>query len=123
MIASFIMASLDGYFEGGKPWDIDWHQVDEEFNEFAIEQLAEFDCLVFGRATYEGMARYWPSDEALRTDPMIASRMNDAPKVVVSASLEKPEPAWNNSTLVKHPRELKETGQRFLVLGSSVLTT
>src|SRR5207248_8457977 len=45
------------------------------------------------------------------------------PKVVVSASLEKPEPAWNNTTLVKDPRELKGTGQRFLVLGSSVLTT
>src|SRR6266508_3200712 len=39
MIASFIMASLDGYFEGEKPWDLDWHRTDEEFNDFAAEQL------------------------------------------------------------------------------------
>src|SRR5256885_14857124 len=117
------MVSLDGYFEGDKPWDIDWHQVDEEFNEFAIEQLDEFDCLVFGRATYEGMAQYWPSEEALRTDPEVASRMNDTPKIVVSGSLEKPEPAWNNTTLVEAPRDLIRTGQKLLVLGSSVLTT
>ena len=58
MIASFIMISLDGFFEGDKPWEIDWHQTDDEFNEFAVEQLAEFDTLVFGRATYEGMAQY-----------------------------------------------------------------
>ncbi len=84
MIASFIMVSLDGYFEGDKPWDIDWHQVDDEFNEFAIEQLDEFDCLVFGRSTYEGMAQYWPGEEAIRTDREVASRMNRAPKIVLS---------------------------------------
>ena len=87
MIASFIMVSLDGFFEGGKPWEIDWHQTDEEFNEFAIEQLGEFDTLVFGRATYEGMAQYWPSEKAISSDPEIASRMNEAPKVVVSRSI------------------------------------
>lgn len=123
MIASFIMVSLDGFFEGGKPWEIDWHQTDDEFNEFAIEQLAEFDTLVFGRATYEGMAQYWPGEEAIRTDPEVASRMNNAPKIVVSRGLQKPEPAWHNTRLVKDPRELGETGKNLLVLGSSVLTT
>ena len=112
MIASFIMVSLDGYFEGDKPWDIDWHQVDDEFNEFAIKQLDEFDCLVFGRSTYEGMAQYWPGEEAIRNDREVASRMN-----------QKPEPAWNNSTVVKEASELREKGQNLLVLGSSVLTT
>jgi len=123
MIASFIMVSLDGYFEGDKPWDIDWHQVDEEFNEFAIEQLGEFDTLVFGRATYEGMAQYWPSEEAISSDPEIASRMNEAPKVVVSRSLAKPEPAWHNTRVVKEAKQLRELSKNQLVLGSSVLTT
>lgn len=123
MIASFIMVSLDGFFEGDKPWEIDWHQTDGEFNEFAVEQLGKFDTLVFGRATYEGMAQYWSSEEAIRTDPEVASRMNDADKIVVSRSLEKPEPAWHNARLVKDPRQLRGIGKDLLVLGSAVLTT
>ena len=101
MIASFIMVSLDGFFEGDKPWDIDWHRTDEEFNEFAAEQLAAFDGLVFGRATYEGMAQYWSSEEAIRTDPEVASRMNAAAKIVVSRSLAEPEPEWHNTRVLK----------------------
>ena len=67
------MVSLDGYFEGDKPWDIDWHQVDDEFNEFAIKQLDEFDCLVFGRSTYEGMAQYWQRSARRRSGPIARS--------------------------------------------------
>jgi dihydrofolate reductase len=58
MIAAFIMTSVDGFFEGDHPWDIDWHTVDEEFNDFAAGQLDEFDTLVFGRSTYVGMAAW-----------------------------------------------------------------
>ncbi len=122
MIASFIMVSLDGYFDGDKACDLDWHHTDEEFNDFAAEQLDQFDTLVFGRSTYEGMAQYWPSDEAVRTDPDVAARMNDARKIVVSRTLDKPEPAWSNTTLVRDPRELR-SGKNLLVLGSAVLTT
>src|SRR5919109_3110994 len=122
MIASFIMTSLDGFFEGDKPWDIDWHHTDEEFNAFAVEQLDEFDTLVFGRATYEGMAQYWPSEGAIQDDAEVASRMNDRPKLVVSRTLEVPTPSWSNTRLVKDVHELPSEG-RLLVLGSAVLTT
>jgi dihydrofolate reductase len=122
MIASFIMVSLDGFFEGPKPWAIDWHRVDEEFNDFANAQLDEFDALVFGRATYEGMARYWPSDEAVKNDPDVASRMNRKRKVLVSRTLDAPQPAWDSTTLVKEARDLSSEEKR-LVLGSAVLTT
>jgi len=122
MIASFIMVSLDGFFEGDKPWAIDWHRTDEEFNDFAAEQLDEFDTLVFGRATYEGMAQYWPSDGAMKDDPEVARRMNDSPKIVVSRTLDRPEPAWSNTTLVKDAAELRSQ-KSLLVLGSAVLTT
>jgi len=121
MIASFIMVTLNGYFEGEKPWDLEWHRTDEEFNDFAADQLDEFDTLIFGRATYEGMAQYWPSEEAVRSDPQVASRMNEAQKVVVSRTLDAPEPAWRNTTLVKDARDLR-SDRRQLVLGSSVLT-
>jgi hypothetical protein len=40
-----------------------------------MQQLAEYDYPVFGRATYEGMAQYWPSDEALRSDGGTAEKM------------------------------------------------
>jgi dihydrofolate reductase len=121
MIASFIMVSLDGFFEGDKPWDLSFHRTDDEFNDFATEQLDEFDALVFGRATYEGMAQYWPSEDAVKTDPEVAGRMNGSPKIVVSRTLDRPEPAWSNTTLVKDAAELRSQ-RNLLVLGSSVLT-
>ena len=123
MIASFIMATLDGFFDGDQPWDLSWHRTDEEFNDFASKQLDEFDALVFGRATYEGMAQYWPSEDAMKTDPEVAGRMNHSPKIVVSRTLEKPEPAWSNTTLVKDAMGLRSEKRNLLVLGSAVLTT
>ena len=122
MIASFIMITLDGFFDGKTAWDIDWHNVDEEFNDFATQQLEEFDTLVFGRATYEGMAQYWPSEEAIRSDPQVSERMKEAAKIVVSRTLDSPQPAWNNTTVVHDPRTLP-SGGKLLVLGSAVLTT
>lgn len=126
-LASFLMVTLDGYFEGEKPWDIDWHNVDEEFNEFAIKQLDATDCLIFGRATYVGMAQYWPSEPAIKDDPIVAAKMNSAPKIVVSRTLEEPEPEWSNTRVVRDVQELaklkRKPGKEMLVLGSSVLTT
>ena len=51
----FMLTSLDGYYEG-PGHSIDWHNVDEEFNEFANAQLDSVDMLLFGRVTYEMMA-------------------------------------------------------------------
>src|SRR5215510_1158523 len=95
---SFNMVSLDGFFEGQNKWDLSWHNTDDEFNEFAVEQMEGIDMLIFGRVTYEGMASYWPSSEALTNDPIIASLMNTIPKIVFSKTLEKVE--WNNTRLV-----------------------
>lgn len=55
----FNMTTLNGFFEGPNQ-DISWHNVDEEFNEFAIDQLNEIGTLLFGRITYQGMESYWP---------------------------------------------------------------
>src|SRR5215475_12796140 len=93
---SFNMMTLDGFFEGATPWDISWHNVDDEFNEFAIEQMETIGTLLFGRVTYEGMANYWPSPEALTNDPVVAGLMNSIPKIVFSKTLDKVE--WNNTT-------------------------
>ena len=71
----FNMMTLDGFFEGPNH-DISWHNVDKEFNDFAIAQLSETGTLMFGRVTYELMASYWPAQEAIKDDPIVAGIMN-----------------------------------------------
>lgn len=126
-VVCFLMSSLDGYDEGTSPWSLDWHNVDEEFNEFAAQQLDASGELVFGRVTYAGMAGYWPSQGALRDDPEIAARMNGKPKIVFSQTLDELEPEWENTRLLRDVRELtrlkKQPGNDLLILGSAVLTT
>jgi dihydrofolate reductase len=61
---SCMVVTVDGYYEGPNQQFIDWPTVDEEFDEFSVEQLDEVDTLVFGRVTYEMMAAYWPTPAA-----------------------------------------------------------
>ncbi|MBI1743634.1 hypothetical protein HYR54_11315 [Candidatus Acetothermia bacterium] len=42
----FMLTTLDGFFAGPNG-ELDWHNVDEEFNEFAIDQLNSVDTLLF----------------------------------------------------------------------------
>ncbi len=97
----FNMISVDGFF-AGPHGELDWHIVDEEFSQFAEEQLNEVDTLLFGRVTYEGMLSYWTTPEAIADSPAIADKMNTLPKVVFSKTLDKVEwGQWDNATLVK----------------------
>jgi dihydrofolate reductase len=121
-LSFFMMTTANGLYERG-PWEIDWHNTDEEFNDFAIEQLDQMDTLVFGRKTYEGMARYWPTQEAITSDPIVAGKMNGLAKIVVSKSLERAE--WNNTRLVRDLDAIAalkgEQGKDALLIGSSDL--
>ncbi len=118
------MVSLDGFFEGPNH-ELDWHNVDAEFNEFAVGQLNEVDILLFGRRTYQMMAGYWPTQFAKENDPVVAEKMNNLPKIVFSRTLEKAE--WNNSRLVKEDvtQEIgklkQQPGKEMAILGSSNL--
>ena len=120
----FNLTTLDGFFEGPNQ-DISWHHVDEEFNEFAIEQLNEIGTLLFGRVTYQLMASYWPTEAAIKDDPDVAGLMNSLPKIVVSKTLDNAE--WNNSRLVKEnvPEEVsmlkQQPGKDIAIFGSSDL--
>src|SRR6266536_5768477 len=91
------MVSIDGYYEGPNH-EIDWHNVDAEFNDAAIKNLNSVDTLLFGRKTYQLMESYWPTEQALKDDPVIAGKMNSFAKIVVSKTLDKAE--WNNSRLI-----------------------
>jgi dihydrofolate reductase len=120
----FNMTTLDGFFEGPNQ-DISWHNADEEFNEFAIDQLNEIGTLLFGRVTYQLMASYWPTESAINDDHIVAGLMNSLPKIVFSKTLDKAE--WNNSRLVKENvtdevLKLKaQPGKDIAIFGSSDL--
>lgn len=121
---AFNMVSLDGFFEGPER-DISWHRVDDEFNQFAIEQTSAVDTILFGRVTYEMMASYWPTRAAIDDDPVIAGLMNGLPKIVFSRTLDKPE--WNTTRLVKDhlAREIsalkQQPGKDLALFGSANL--
>jgi len=123
----FNMVTLDGFFEGPKKWEIDWHNVDDEFNEFAIDQLHKTDVIWFGRVTYEGMAGYWPTPRAMESDPVIAGKMNSIEKVVVSKTLNKAD--WSNTKLIRDhveeemTRMKQQPGKDIAIFGSGNLAS
>lgn len=119
------MVTLDGYFEGpGR--DITWHNVDDEFNDYAIHFLDTIDTLVFGRVTYQLMESYWPTQAALNDDPEVARRMNNLRKVVFSKTLRQVN--WQNTSLANGDaaKELKKLkapdGKNIAIFGSSNLS-
>ena len=123
-----MMTTVDGYFEG-PDHDIEWHNTDEEFGEFANKQTGEAGTFFMGRRTYELMESYWPTEDARTSDPIVAELMNTTPKIVFSKSLESINETehWKNVTL-KHEvnadeiRELKEKSDKDIaVFGSSNL--
>jgi dihydrofolate reductase len=122
---SFLMVTLDGFYEGPNQ-EFDFWTTDEEFNRFAAAQLHDSDLLIFGRATYEGMAGYWPTQGAREDDPVIAELMNAMPKVVVSTTLASAD--WNNTTVVganvaeELSKRKRQPGKDLAVLGSPRLT-
>jgi dihydrofolate reductase len=126
-VVMFNLISLDGYFEGLNKWDLAWHQVDNEFNLFAIDQLDHASGLIFGRVTYQGMANYWSTSEAMNDDPEVARRMNSIPKYVFSKSLDKAD--WHNTQLIKADaaKELikikQQASQDLLIFGSAQLSS
>ncbi len=121
----FMLISLDGYFEGSNH-NIDWHNVDAEFQEFSNAQLELAGLLMFGRVTYELMAAYWPTPAGLMDDPLTAAAMNRLPKVVFSRTLDHVN--WQNTWLVKEniveevQRLKDEPGRDIYVFGSSDLS-
>jgi dihydrofolate reductase len=114
------LVTLDGFFEGRKSWEIDWHDSvwGEELERFAAEQAKSIGMLLFGRVTYEGFASFWPKEKG-----EIADFMNSVPKVVFSRTLDKA--TWNNSRLVKGSAEeevarLKaQPGKDLFIFGSA----
>lgn len=114
--------TLDGYFEGEKPWDLSFHGLvwGPELEALSLEQLQEADMLIFGKNTYMGMADYWPKAKEKE-----AALMNSIAKVVCSSSLKKAE--WSNTTIIRDAvpelTRLKKQGDKpMYIFGSGKLT-
>ena len=114
--------SLEGYFEGEKAWNLDFHALvwGKELEDFSIEQLKSADMIVFGKKTYQGMADYWSKEEG-----EIADYMNNVQKVVCSSTLKTAN--WKNTIIVKDAvteiPKLKQKGDgKMFVFGSGNLS-
>jgi dihydrofolate reductase len=114
--------TLDGCFEGKEPWDLDFHKAawGDELQRFSNDQAQEVGAVLYGRATYEGMARYWTAATGAT-----AVFMNAVPKVVFSRTLD--AATWNNTRLVRRDAadevaEMKRgAGKDLFVFGSAKL--
>src|ERR1700755_2918004 len=102
-LTTFTFVSLDGYYERQK------------------------NVLLFGRATYQMMTGFWPTEQAAQTQPDMARMINAAEKIVFSRTLEKAD--WGPTRIVRETpaaavRELKrQPGLDLTLLGSGSILT
>ena len=119
------LQTLDGCFDGAQPWQLDFHLTawGEELEQMSLSQFPEIGTLLFGRATYQGMAAHWTT--ATGESGAIADFMNSVPKVVFSNTLRAAE--WNNTRLISGDAAAavaamkREQGKDLFVFGSAKL--
>ena len=124
----FNQVSLDGYFSDRKG-SMSWAHKDpsdKEWNAFVSGNASGGGTLVFGRKTYEQMASFWPTPQAMAQMPVVAERMGALPKVVFSRTLQKVE--WRNTRLVQSDfageiRRMKQDADEpdMVILGSGTI--
>ena len=114
------MISVDGYFSGPKG-ELDWFVFEEDLEKYINEAHDIAGMFIYGRATYEGMASYWPTAKG-----PFAEFMNAVPKVVFSRTLS--SASWNNTRVVESGvaeeiRKLKQQpGKDIFLVGSADLS-
>ncbi len=116
--------SQDSYFTDAHG-DMSWaHKAkdDAEWNAFVQGNAGSGGVLLFGRITYDLMAGFWPTPDAMKMDPIVAKKMNELQKIVFSKTMDKA--SWQNTTLIKADlvtaiKKLKqEPGDDMVILGS-----
>jgi len=128
----FMLTSLDGFFEGPNH-DLSWHNVDDEFNTFAVEQTSSVDTLLFGRRTYQLFESFWPNapkdPKMSKEDLEIARLINNMNKIVFSKTLKevREKENWKNVKLMRevNPKEIqtlkRQPGKIIAIFGSNNL--
>jgi dihydrofolate reductase len=128
-----MMVSLDGYIEGPNK-ELDWHFIDEEFEEYSNEMLRSIGGMVLGRKIYQLYLGYWPNafdnpsvaDQSNPERHLEAARLlHEKPKYVVSNTLK--EPGWNQTKILSgnvetEIKKLKDQpGKDLVVFGGASL--
>ena len=73
----FENVTLDGFMAGPKG-ELDWAIQDEEITQYSKEGQASTDMFLFGRATYEMMASFWPTPAAESVNPVFANSLSSS---------------------------------------------
>lgn len=125
-LSMFSFTTLDGFFKG-KNEDISWHCFGEDEQKMSDELSNRGSVLLFGRVTYQMMAGYWTSTEALKNDPVTAKGMSNSKKIVFSNTLK--EATWQNTQviagdIVSEIKKLKSMpGPDMTILGSGQIVS
>jgi dihydrofolate reductase len=115
--------SLDGVIDSNSmdTWYLPFHS--DERADIIRNTILESDAMLYGKATYEMLASYWPT---LKNNEMgVADKLNSVEKFVVSGTLKKAD--WPNTTIIdknviEQIRELKnQPGKQILLDGSATL--
>ena len=128
-LSVFNHVTLDGYFTDPKG-DMSFahrKEPDPEWDDFVASNVSGEGTLVFGRITYEMMASFWPTPMAAQSMPLVAKRMNSAPKLVFSRTLD--QASWSNTRLVATDpaaeirKRKKESRDDMVILGSGSIVS
>ena len=124
------LITLDGFFSG-QNGEINWHIVDEEYNQYAIDLLNTADTILLGRVTYQLFENYWPAldnkPSASKSELEIAHMINNMTKIVFSGDLE--EVTMKNAALLKKidPQEIlkmkQKPGKDMVIFGSGSIVS
>jgi dihydrofolate reductase len=94
-VVAGLFISLDGITESPDKWQFE--HFDEDMMAAMSAYIAEVDTVLLGRVTYQEWASYWPNSP----DDLFAPHINNAPKHVVSTTLDDVEwGKWGNATLI-----------------------
>lgn len=118
--------SLDGYAadRNGTTDFFPSTEANRYSDEDQLKFLETVDMILLGRKTYELFVDFWPTEKS--SQEIIASRLNEIPKVVLSNTLKRaPWGEWPDATVisgdtVEAVRKLKQGQGKNIVLWGSI---
>jgi len=125
-LSVFNFASLNGFYKDVNN-GIGWHRHEGEEVQFSVDSLSAENILLFGRVTYDMMASFWPTQQAIENLPQVADGLSKAEKIVFSNTLK--TAGWGNTRVMNGDiaakiKALKQTSAKDLtILGSGSILT
>ncbi|WP_227380103.1 dihydrofolate reductase family protein [Haladaptatus halobius] len=115
--------TLDGVFDKQAEWQMQFWEDPDELVRYSKDHITEFDALLLGRVTYQGLAAVWPS---MTDDVGYADWINSVPKHVASTTLDTDEMEWNARLITGNVTDevaalKREDGRDILMVGSGEL--